>query len=736
VVDSNSDFKWVYGLKTKDEVDQTMKKWYSDIAKEREKYPLLGVMRDNAGENKSKSLTEFFENHGVKNYYSTPYEQWQDGQPETAIRTLSRLARSEIHQSGLYGKSWFSAMCDAKEATNSTYNAALGTTPWFSMYGEKRDLTKFRPFGCKAYAYNEPIRRDGPGKFVDRAIEGINLGFANDSGMSAYKIFIPSQGTIRITNQVRFDETSYPMRKISRADSWHVEEDDAEFQVISDEPKVQRHMVPYNSELYQRGLRIVSRDPDANTITLKILDDEDSYTTVHVDQWYRELAAKAMDVSEPHPTALKAGPIRQPLAGLPASIDYLNPPKSYSQAMQRIDSAEWEEAYSNEFEGFKSRGAMVFATPKPGSKILGTTTRTEYKTDNGTFIKRKVRMCVRGDQQTEGLDYHQEDLYAPVVKAAEVRLLTAIAAQHKCTVYKTDCKQAFLYGELEEGVDIYIRPPDWWPEPTPPGQALQLMSAIYGTKQAARAWHSKISTWMVSTGYKAVNDEKTIFMRREGDEFLIHGLFVDDMKHITNGLRLYKEFLDKYAAAFDITGGHAMDSFLGMAMEQGDGFINIHLDDYTRLMLEEYSAFVNKPLRSKHLPMSPNHYLTGDDLPQVPDARQSFYRSFVQKLQYLAQWNRFDIQYTVSQLARFGARAGPHHWAAMHHLMEYLSTTPSVKLTYKAGGLDVDGLTAYVDSDWGNHPSRKSTSGYLVLYNGYSHCLEIQTATDDCFVDG
>jgi len=34
---------------------------------------------------------------------------------------------------------------------------------------------------------------------------------------------------------------------------------------------------------------------------------------------------------------------------------------------------------------------------------------------------------------------------------------------------------------------------------------------------------------MEANGYPAVNSEKTIFMKRVKDDFIIHGLFVDDI---------------------------------------------------------------------------------------------------------------------------------------------------------------------------------------------------------------
>jgi hypothetical protein len=74
------------------------------------------------------------------------------------------------------------------------------------------------------------------------------------------------------------------------------------------------------------------------------------------------------------------------------------------------------------------------------------------------------------------------------MKASEVRLMVAIVAQYGCKWLKTDTKQAFLNREIGDE-KIYIRPPDWCPEPVPQGHALLLMKSMYGTLQAARQWH-------------------------------------------------------------------------------------------------------------------------------------------------------------------------------------------------------------------------------------------------------
>ncbi len=73
--------------------------------------------------------------------------------------------------------------------------------------------------------------------------------------------------------------------------------------------------------------------------------------------------------------------------------------------------------------------------------------------ENGKLVKYKVRMTVRGDQQTQGKSFNPSDLYAPVLKAYEARLLEAIATEEGCLVWKTGTSQAFLHGSM--GSDVH-----------------------------------------------------------------------------------------------------------------------------------------------------------------------------------------------------------------------------------------------------------------------------------------
>ena len=701
IVDDASMYRWVYGLTDKSKANDAARKWICDIADLRARHVLQILIRDNAGELKSQDLLDYIESLGVKDYFSVAYEQYQNGPAESSINSCMLLTRTQLAESGLGGKYWFRSLVSAKDARNATYHARIKTTPHYFIFGKPKNVSKFRAFGCRAYPYlNEDWRENG--KHVLRAAEGINLGF--DTNSSGYVIHVPSTGKTYVTNNVRFDEYHFPYRKKEVIDQ-HVKSE-LERLLRVDSPITWEPYSVDRREVYEK----VFHDPTSDDLVMRVTDKKDTFVRIPQMQYLSDILhtqrAMVAKIAEENAKADEKSPV----------IDYNRPPKNYKDAMSRPDAPEWMEAYMNEYQGFKNRDVVKIVVPPPGAKILGSTTRAEYKTDQGVLQKRKIRLCARGDQQV----YEVNDTYSPVLKAPEVRLLTAIAAQHGCNIYKTDTKQAFLYGDLDEDEPIYIRAPDWWFEPVQEGSMLQLMKAVYGTVQAARRWHTKISTWMENNDYAPVNSEKTIFMKRVGEDFIIHGIFVDDMKHVPTAKYLLDEFLEKYTRDFEITGGHQlMESFIGLEVEQSDSKISLHLDSYIQETIGVYKEYVKKMLRPKLTPMQPGNILKPDDAPTTPDKkRQTFYRSMVARLQFAATWVRFDISYTVGQLARFCASAGPSHCAALHHLMEYIVKYPSFKLDYKKKPNKVTGLDGFCDADWGTSDTRRSTTGNVFRYNG------------------
>jgi hypothetical protein len=101
-------------MKTKDDILGIRKRWFAEIADLRAKHPLLMVMRDNGGENTSKELSDFFTENAVKNYFSTPYEQWQNGFAESSVNSVNKLGITVMAESGLRNGRTIFVQCDTE----------------------------------------------------------------------------------------------------------------------------------------------------------------------------------------------------------------------------------------------------------------------------------------------------------------------------------------------------------------------------------------------------------------------------------------------------------------------------------------------------------------------------------------------------------------------------------------------------------------------------------------------
>ena len=84
-----------------------------------------------------------------------------------------------------------------------------------------------------------------------------------------------------------------------------------------------------------------------------------------------------------------------------------------------------------------------------------------------------------------------------------------------------------------------------------------------------------------------------------------------------------------------------MEIFLGIVLEQDDKSIKIHLDNYVKEVIAEYSGYIKKSLRPNKVPLYPDVAFKVEDVPKFPDpTKQKHYRSFVAKLPFVATWIR------------------------------------------------------------------------------------------------
>ncbi|CAN6244244.1 unnamed protein product [Urochloa humidicola] len=122
-----------------------------------------------------------------------------------------------------------------------------------------------------------------------------------------------------------------------------------------------------------------------------------------------------------------------------------------------------------------------------------------YKVKNdelGAVVRHKARLMVKGFVQREGVDF--EEVFAPVARMESVRLLLALAATKGWNVHHMDVKSTFLNGVLTE--EVFVQQQPGFIVAGEEHKVLHLRKALYGLRQAPRAWNIKLDESILHVG--------------------------------------------------------------------------------------------------------------------------------------------------------------------------------------------------------------------------------------------
>ena len=89
-----------------------------------------------------------------------------------------------------------------------------------------------------------------------------------------------------------------------------------------------------------------------------------------------------------------------------------------------------------------------------------------------------------------------------------------------------DIKSVFLNGDLKV---VYVHQPPGFTIPGKEGMVLRLREALYGLRQAPRAWNAKLDSTLKGMGFEKSPHEAAIYRRSNGGNALLVGVYVDDL---------------------------------------------------------------------------------------------------------------------------------------------------------------------------------------------------------------
>ncbi|WVZ51948.1 LOW QUALITY PROTEIN: hypothetical protein U9M48_003045 [Paspalum notatum var. saurae] len=209
-----------------------------------------------------------------------------------------------------------------------------------------------------------------------------------------------------------------------------------------------------------------------------------------------------------------------------------------------------------ELENFERNHVWDLVEPPPNRRPIGT--KWVFKNKRG-----EDGMVVRNKARLEGIDY--EETFAPVARLEAIRILLAFAASKGFKLQQMDVKSAFRTEE-----EVYVRQPPGFESARFPDRVYKLRKALYGPKQAPRAWYARLKSF-------CSNADKTLFLLSRGGDTTIVRIYVDDIIFGGSSHALVSSFLEQMSREFEMSLMGELRFFLGLQIKQGPKVQTRHL---------------------------------------------------------------------------------------------------------------------------------------------------------------
>lgn len=380
-------------------------------------------------------------------------------------------------------------------------------------------------------------------------------------------------------------------------------------------------------------------------------------------------------------------------------------PSNVRQAMQH---PHWRQAISEEFNALIRNGTWSLVPPPKNKNIVDCKWLFRIKRNpDGTIDRYKARLVAKGFTQCPGVDF--KETFAPVVRPQTIKLILTIALTKGWKMHQLDVNNAFLQGSLNE--EVYMAQPPGLKDSQQPTYVCKLHKAIYGLRQAPRAWHDALKTFITSHGFTTSQSDPSLFIYASGTTLAYFLVYVDDLLLTGNDASFLHHFIQSLSNRFSLKHMGTPHYFLGIELIPSKIGLFLSQHKFIRDILQRFDMDAAKPT---YTPLSTTSTLTLNDGTAAADS--TLYRQIIGALQYL-NLTRPDLSFAINKLSQFMHKPTSLHFQHLKRLLRYLKATINFGILLKKTTALT--LQVYTDVDWGgNIDDRTSTSAYLIYLGG------------------
>jgi hypothetical protein len=214
-----------------------------------------------------------------------------------------------------------------------------------------------------------------------------------------------------------------------------------------------------------------------------------------------------------------------------------------------------------EFNALLQNQTWTLVPPRQANNLVGCkwVFKVKRKAD-GSIERYKAQLVAKGFHQQAGLDYGET--FNPVVKPTTIRTVLSVAYSRGWDKHQIDIQNAFLHGFLDK--EVFMSQPPGFSHPTLPHHVCKLHNALYGQKQAPRAWFSILSTKLCELGFLSSKADSFLFILRNASLTMFVLVYVDDIIITASIPEAIPDLLQQLRTSFAVKDLGKLNFFLGV----------------------------------------------------------------------------------------------------------------------------------------------------------------------------
>ena len=417
-------------------------------------------------------------------------------------------------------------------------------SPFAKLYNKESDYRVLRVFGCKCYPLLRPY---GLSKLEYRSKPCIFLGYSH----AGYKCLDLDSNKVYLSCHVVFDENSFPAmeKAVVNMPSKITAQSDAPFVITVSLSSPSSSLVSHDITMSPLAPPSLSSPTNPSPSSSQCPTSSASLPNILPSH------SNLVDLAIPTPSLPSALPVNIPSSNpshhmtTRSQTDSLKP-KTFpdyklftstkhpfhlfhtilhetkpSCSSKAASNAQWRGAMKLEFDALISNGTWTLC-PRPNNHNV-IRNKWVYKIKqklDGSVDRFKARLVAKGFKQQCGIDY--TETFSPVIKPSIIRIILTLAVNYNWPIKQLDVSNAFLHGSLIE--QVFMEQPKGFVDTRYPNYVCQLHKAIYGLKQASRAWYNRLSSCLLDLGFITSLMDNSLFIYHYGDIKIFMLIYVDD----------------------------------------------------------------------------------------------------------------------------------------------------------------------------------------------------------------